>query len=85
MKHLIPLALLASMSAALAQSPPPEARDGHRGPPQEALAACEGKQAGDKVKASTPHGELSGTCKLVLIPDRRPGPDEGEPRRRERR
>ena len=46
------------------------------GPPPEAYAACEGKNAGDRVEFTGPNGvNVSGTCemrgeKLVLIPAR---------------
>lgn len=36
---------------------------GRRQPPQEAIAACEGKNAGDKVEFETRRGDtISGTC-----------------------
>lgn len=36
---------------------------GPRQPPQEAIAACEGKSTGDKVEFETPRGDtISGTC-----------------------
>lgn len=47
----------------------------HQGPPPEAYAACEGKNAGDEAQFASPRGEMvTGTCEqegdqLVLRPD----------------
>ncbi|PWF46861.1 hypothetical protein [Massilia glaciei] len=84
MKRLVPVTLLAFMGAAFAQPQHPE-RGERCGPPQEAFAACKGKQQGDKVKAKMPRGDVSGTCKLVLIPDDLEGQAGGAQRPRERR
>ena len=35
---------------------------GRRGPPPQALAACEGKSEGDACSFTTPRGEMEGTC-----------------------
>ena len=53
-------------------------RGGRSGPPPEAYAACEGKNAGDRAEFESPRGDkVSGTCEpegdmMVLRPDRRP-------------
>ena len=50
-------------------------REGRGQPPQEAIAACEGKSQGDEASFSTPHGHnVSGTCQtiqdvLVAVPE----------------
>ncbi|MES3022999.1 MAG: hypothetical protein V4857_15620 [Pseudomonadota bacterium] len=84
MKRLVALTLFACMGAAFAQPQHPE-RGERRGPPPEAFSACKGKQNGDTVKAKMPRGEVSGTCRLVLIPDDIDGPGAGAQRPRERR
>lgn len=42
------------------------------GPPQAAIDACQGKQAGDACRFTEPHGTLTGTCqqktRLVCVP-----------------
>ena len=54
----------------------PRRGDRPPGPPPEAYAACEGKNAGDPARFETPGGEtVTGTCeeergRLVLRPDR---------------
>ncbi len=51
---------------------------GRRGPPPEAIAACEGKEAGDNVEFTGRRGEtLQATCEevegqLVAVPEDRP-------------
>ncbi len=53
-------------------------REGRKGPPPEAFAACEGKAAGDSVEFSGRRGEnIEATCqekdgKLVAVPKNRP-------------
>lgn len=50
----------------------------HQGPPPEAYAACEGKEAGDTAEFESPRGDtVTGTCvlegdRLVLRPDNPP-------------
>lgn len=46
------------VSAQRGEGPP----GGHRGPPAEALAACEGRSDGDACSVETPDGTRSGTC-----------------------
>ena len=51
---------------------------GHRTPPPEAYAACEGKAAGDSASFTSPRGHnVTGTCqemdgRLFLRPDKPP-------------
>lgn len=67
--------------------PPPPAGDdrmppphGHRGPPPEFLAACQGQAEGARVQLTTPRNDtLSGTCErgpegapLMFRPEPRP-------------
>ncbi|MCG8668023.1 MAG: hypothetical protein MI867_01295 [Pseudomonadales bacterium] len=58
-----------------------------RGPPPEAIAACQGKQAGEAVSFTTPRGDnLSATClkmrgQLVAVPEGHPKkrrPEQGQ-------
>lgn len=60
----LPLLLLAG--AAHASDAPPPGRDGTPpAPPPEAVAACQGKQAGDQVSFTGRNGEtLTGQCQL---------------------
>ncbi len=57
-----------------------------REPPQEAINACNGKSAGDKIEFETPHGDtVSGTCVkngdlLFAIPEGGHPPSRGERR-----
>ncbi|MCP5141308.1 MAG: YHYH protein [Chromatiales bacterium] len=38
---------------------------GRRGPPQEAIDACQGRSSGASCVINTPHGELDGSCRKV--------------------
>lgn len=75
------VALIACLAAPFAM-----AAEGERpmGPPPGAAKACEGKDAGDKVKLSGPDGKtLEGVCrkkdgKLVLVPEHGPRGERGE-------
>lgn len=57
----------------------PEGRGERRGPPPEAVAACQGKSEGATVEFTGRGGEtISGTCRqfqgqLAAMPDRPPG------------
>ena len=53
MGMLIGLSLSLPMSCSMAQG----------GPPQEAFTACENLSEGDACSASTPRGEMKGSCK----------------------
>jgi hypothetical protein len=56
----------------------PQAGQHHVGPPPEALAACKGLAVGAKAEMKMPRGDaMSGTCQLVLVPDHKPGGNEG--------
>jgi hypothetical protein len=70
MKRPILIALLCTVCAAAgAQQPPAPPKDRH-GPPPEAMEACKGKRDGDTASAKSPRGDtISGTCRLVLIPE----------------
>ncbi len=58
--------------------PPGDSRDGRRGPPPEAYAACEGKTVGSTAQFVNPRGEtVTGKCeseagRMVLRPDFHP-------------
>lgn len=61
-----PIALLAALlcAGALAQPAAPQAggEPPHRGPPPEALKACEGKKAADACSFTSPRGKAEGSC-----------------------
>lgn len=79
-KHSI-ISLLVSlpMASAIAADSRPERP---KGPPPEAMTACESLSKGDACSVSTPHGEMSGHCKAP--PSGQEGPlacvPEGGPR-----
>lgn len=54
------LTLMATFGPALAQSAPEGGKP--PGPPQEAIAACSGKQAGDVCQFDGRNGTVSGSC-----------------------
>ena len=62
-----------------------KAKDDRKGPPPEAIAACAGKSAGDRVEFKGRRGEmLASTCEehrgqLVAVPDNMP--ERGKPRK----
>ena len=43
-----------------------------KGPPQEAFTACESLSVGDACTATTPRGEMTGTCKAAPHDDTAP-------------
>lgn len=62
----------------------PGKRDGRRGPPEEAIEACEGMALGDACSFTTPRGDqVEGTCRkprgdrLACAPDNHGGPGQG--------
>jgi len=57
------------------QTDKPPGRGGHAmGPPPEALTACQGKAAGDKLTLTLRDGRVvAGTCQLMFRPDSPPG------------
>ncbi|GLR12746.1 hypothetical protein GCM10007907_15360 [Chitinimonas prasina] len=82
---MIALALSLPSLAAANPAAPGQAPGQRRVPPNEAFAACDGKQEGVKVSFTTPHGDtVSGTCKMIAarlaaIPDHPPRQRPGEP------
>lgn len=74
----IGLALLFAVNAYAEDSSQQGRGRGHRTPPPEAYAACEGKTAGDTASFQSPRGHnVTGTCremdgKLFLLPDNPP-------------
>src|SRR5574343_299712 len=83
LKPLLLIGLLMGSLNAVAQSstnnppPPPEQPHGHHGIPPEAIAACQGKTAGNTCVIKTPRGEsLEGSCDAPP-PGRRPPPADG--------
>ena len=84
MLRLTTVALLFAAASAYAQQPqqPQNPPQEHRGPPQEAFDACNGKKDGDAAQAKTPRGDvMSGTCRLVLVPSQGAA-DRNAPRER---
>ncbi|BCR06313.1 hypothetical protein DESUT3_33820 [Desulfuromonas versatilis] len=80
-KQLLKATMLLSVLATLALTIGCAGNGQGRGPhgvPPEAIAACEGKSAGDSVKFTDRRGEtLEATCQeqdgqLVAVPDKRP-------------
>ncbi|MDP5031942.1 MAG: hypothetical protein NWQ54_01195 [Paraglaciecola sp.] len=78
--RILVLSLVISSATVIAQEK--NNKRGHK-PPPEAIAACEGKSAGDTVSFETPRGDtLEGTCQkideqLVAVPangERPPAP-----------
>lgn len=73
----VTLSALLFAVGALAESPPQARRDG---PPPEAIKACSGKKAGDKVQFEGRYrDQVSGTCALrgdvlVAVPEHPHGP-----------
>ena len=61
MKSFALLAAIVS-AAALAQTAPPQGGETRRGPPPEALKACESKKSGDACGFTAPPGKMEGTC-----------------------
>ncbi|MCB1734902.1 MAG: YHYH protein [Gammaproteobacteria bacterium] len=55
-------------------------RDGRRGPPQEALTACEGRASGTSCRFEAPHGEIDGQCRKVRDGSLACVPSGGPPR-----
>ncbi|XAH22678.1 hypothetical protein AAFF27_22170 [Xylophilus sp. GW821-FHT01B05] len=81
-RHVLVLSLALSGAACFAQdagNAPPSDRGGHRGPPPEAIAACQGKTEGTSVSITMRDGRtMTGTCKtgpdgtLAARPDHMP-------------
>jgi len=78
LEQMIKTAALLTLLALLplAACAPGSSMDRHRrqGPPQAAIDACKGKQAGDQVQFETRRGTLQGTCQerdgqLVAVPE----------------
>ena len=66
-------ALAIATYAAFAADTAP-ARPPRMGPPPEAMAACNGKVAGDKVSVTMADGRsIAGSCLLMFRPDQPPG------------
>jgi hypothetical protein len=60
---LLIVAGLCLAGTAVAQDGPPQGeREGRRGPPPEAIEACEGLGSGDACGFDSPHGYLEGSC-----------------------
>jgi hypothetical protein len=85
MKKLLITALMiasASSAVALADNNDGDNGDGKdrpKGPPIEALKACEGKSLGAKVQFETRNGRtLNATCKLIAVPERLEGAGDGQ-------
>ncbi len=71
MKHASIIAVFLLAGAAQAQPPQDHSR---RGPPQEFVDACKGKQDGDNAEAKTPRGDMvKGVCRTVMMPSNPPG------------
>ena len=58
---LVGLTLAVTAMAADSESRP----DRPKGPPKEAVTACASLSEGDSCSATTPRGEMSGTCKAA--------------------
>ena len=66
MKPVSIIALFLLAGAAQAQPPQEHPR---RGPPQQFVDACKGKQDGDPAQAQTPRGDMvKGVCRTVMMP-----------------
>ena len=86
-RHPVAAMLLALPLATLAQpgtGAPPGQGDHHRGPPPEAIAACQGKSVGTQASFTDRGGRtVSGACTqmgdVVAVPPPRHGQDGGAP------
>jgi hypothetical protein len=61
MKALVPILVLASFPA-FSQTGSPQCGEQRRGPPPEALKACEAMKAGDACSFTGPPGKMEGSC-----------------------